>query len=276
MDDAAADKPDLVAFIGNHEVAQKVINGDTIKTPLLSAHELVTAVESKTKNDAKEQCRRYVYSISRHRPASCLQYGLVANKTSFRLISVGLDDQIEWDEVRWDSDKCIGKLYTCVKLIQDEALRETSPSIPKFLTMLKVGSVAIAAYKANVKEMDYYLLPIYSGRGSGRKPSIALGYPKSDPNNRDQWRVFKYSWRVEKRTKESEIQILKTIHENGRVPGVVRMDATLSNPSLEKVGQEGGVRERGLLVHNSIGYPLCSCESVQQFFEVIYDLLEGG
>ncbi|KAL5523172.1 hypothetical protein ACEPAF_1439 [Sanghuangporus sanghuang] len=87
-------------------------------------------------------------------------------------------------------------------------------------------------------------------------------------------------------TKQTPLGIPKLISDNsfkhGRerklltklrgVPGVVQIDETLSQDSVD-VDQWSG-RVRSLLALKTIGYPLCSCTTVLDFLEAMYVLLE--
>ena len=139
------------------------------------------------------------------------------------------------------------------------------PSVPKLNRVLRCKKYTFGMYTASIAEKLCLLLPIFSGRENGRKTFVALG---AERHNQKEARIFKYSWR-KKGEHDRERRILEKLVN---VPGVVQMDSGLSQDAVDTDEASGG--ERNLLVVNTIGSPLCSCESVKAFLEAMYDLLE--
>ena len=117
----------------------------------------------------------------------------------------------------------------------------------------------------------FHLLPLLS-RSDGRKAFISLGVS----GDGEHVRVFKYSW-YKNGDGWRELRLLRRLRD---VPGVVHLDDELKEACIESNLQDGTVhkinsRTRGVLALKTIGYPLCACESVLEFLEAMYDLLEG-
>ncbi|KAL5522452.1 hypothetical protein ACEPAG_8468 [Sanghuangporus baumii] len=273
-DSSEIELPDLVAFT----VARRAAPSATRSLPKVpSAFELDGLLEDKVKAVAKEvnnQTLRYLFSDSRHHPASYLRHALIADKHHFKLVTLGLDHQFLWPEVQWLDEDWIEKLYSCVNIIVQEARREPPQSIPRLYEVIESHSKPIGVFKADVGGSEYCLLPTFCGRGNGRKPFVALGISTDSGNIR----VFKYAWYGETQL-DRERTLLEKLKDS---PGVVRIDTDLSQRVLEDNRtdipsidlDEESIRKRTLLVLGTIGFPLCACESVQEFLEAMYDLLE--
>ena len=270
---SAEDKPDLLAFFASRNVANDVANERPYKATIPSTHLIVCAGECKVRAQAVLQSFRYMFSISRHNPSSSLVYGLFADRTRFQFFALGLDNEIQWKEVPWTDDDSIAKLCSCVKKISDSVASQIPQSFPRILSrsIFKVEDYRMYLYSATIGSTTFTLLPIYYGRGSGRKPFVAIAVP-SDGNlgNPSIVRVFKYSWHEPTRHRR-ELDLLKKLCG---VPGVVQIDESLCNDSIG--GDAWSGRLRSLIAMKTAGFPLCSCKSALEFLEAMYDLLEGA
>ena len=124
---------------------------------------------------------------------------------------------------------------------------------------------------ATIAQTEFTLLPLYYGRGPSLKSFVASGVRTDGPQgNPDTVRVFKYSY-CKGAQRGREFEILRKLRG---VPGVVQVDQDLSCDSILK--DEWSGRERSILALQTVGYPLCSCRSVLEFLEAMYDLLEGA
>ncbi|KAL5532344.1 hypothetical protein ACEPAF_5914 [Sanghuangporus sanghuang] len=270
MPDTNTEKPDLVGFFVPRETSRRIVLGIlTRKDPdwpvVPPTQGVVSVVECKVSANPDRQCLRYLFLLSRHKPETSVQYGLVANKRTFRLIGLGLDRQLMWEKVAWDNPQSIEKLYKLVRCIVDEATRGRPSAVPKLRDVFEVKKRTIGTYSVTLSGQKYRLLQLFSGRGNGQKPFIAIA---ASENKKSDARIFKYSWHKEKRYNRERSILEKLIG----VPGVVQIDRALSIDSIEI--DEESKRRRNLLVLKTIGYPLCSCSTVQDFLEAMYDLLE--
>ncbi|KAL5523300.1 hypothetical protein ACEPAF_1567 [Sanghuangporus sanghuang] len=267
--------PDLVAFTVTRRAAPSATRSFP-KVP--SAFELDGFLEDKVKAVVKEvnnQTLRYLFSDSRHHPASYLRHALIADKHHFKLVTLGLDHQFLWPAVQWTDEDWIEKLYSCVNIVVQEARREPLQSIPRLYEVIESESKPVGVFKAEVGGSEYCLLPTFCGRGNGRKPFVALGISMNGGN----LRVFEYAW-YGKTQLDRERTLLEKLKDS---PGVVCIDTDLSHHVLEDNRidipgidlDEESIRARTLLVLGTVGFPLCACESVQEFLEAMYDLLEG-
>ncbi|KAF8656847.1 hypothetical protein AX16_002394 [Volvariella volvacea WC 439] len=270
--ESSMEKPDLVAFFAPRSLASKIANSTLSQAEQQSlhippAHQLVSVVEMKVKDNPESQCLRYLYVLSRHRPASYMQYGLIANKIWFRLICLGLDRQVAWPQVRWNDKDYIKHLYHYTKLILDEAKLRYPPEVPRLIKIIQVERRQLAYYTIRLGEKEFVLLPISTGWGNGRKPFVALA---SDGTSNKTTRVFKMAW-YKKNQLGRESTILKKLEG---MPGVVQIDRELSVDVIEAQGQDDKHRTRSLLAMKTMGSPLGSCGSVLEFLETMFDLLE--
>ncbi|KAL5480883.1 hypothetical protein ACEPAI_9824 [Sanghuangporus weigelae] len=260
-------KPGLVAFFAERKIAELVVSQAKYNIKIPPAQSIVCPVELKS----KISCMRYMLKVSRNNPSSSIVYGIFVNRRLFQLFSVGLDHQAEWKEVEWEDEDCIHKLFTSIDLIRDNATRQTPLGIPKFISAhsFKVKNHEIFFYSTESNGRSFTLLPVSSGRGSGRKGFVAIAVP-SDAEGGDPSivRIFKYAW-YQNIQHGRERNLLMKLRG---VPGVVQIDETLSQDSID-VDQWSG-RVRSLLALKTIGYPLCSCTTVLEFLEAMYDLLE--
>ncbi|KAL5499267.1 hypothetical protein ACEPAH_1785 [Sanghuangporus vaninii] len=276
MMDTGIEKPDLVAFLVDADTARRVIRGNTKALSIPSALEIDSLGKSKLKEGevGDNQGLRYVFSNSRHHPASFLRHALIVNRSNFRLVSMGLDQQYWWPKAEWSDRKWLQKLYSYVNIIRMEAMRPLQESLPALEQVVDTMERAIGIYTATVGGKNFRLLSLFSGRGNGRKPFVALAVSTDDKETR----VFKYSW-FGKAQFDRERLLLETLKD---APGVVHIDSNLSQACLEEnipyVPEFGMdkeyIRKRSLLVLKTIGFPLCACESVLEFLECMYDLLE--
>ncbi|KAL5522454.1 hypothetical protein ACEPAG_8470 [Sanghuangporus baumii] len=268
--------PPIVAFFAPRTTAEQLAIGDhgnadsTIDVPIPSLHLLVSVIVAEDSSNDVDQCMRYLLSLSSYSPASYEQHGLVVCENDFTIVSVGLEYRRTWSKVPWNHPSAIQKLCTYVKLIRDEAVRPHHPAVPKLKDIITMKTRTIGLYSAISGGHWFRLLPILS-RGDGRKPFVALGVTEDDQFVR----VFKYSW-YKTTDRWQEYRLLQKLQD---APGIVRLDDELSEASLEMNAVDSSSldkdsRVRGLLVLKTIGYPLCSCESVLEFLEVMYDLLE--
>ncbi|KAL5499275.1 hypothetical protein ACEPAH_1793 [Sanghuangporus vaninii] len=190
------------------------------------------------------------------------------------LVMLGLDHQFLWPAVQWTDEDWVEKLYSCVNIVVQEARRESPQSIPRLYKAIESESKPIGVFKAEVGSSEYCLLPTFCGRGNGRKPFVALGISMNGGNIR----VFKYAW-YGKTELNRERTLLEKLKDS---PGVVRIDTDLSQHVLEDNRtdipgidlDEESIRTWTLLVLGTVEFPLCTCESVQEFLEAMYDLLE--
>ncbi|KAL5522583.1 hypothetical protein ACEPAG_8600 [Sanghuangporus baumii] len=260
-------KPPLVAFIGKRKIAELVVSRAKYNINIPPAQSIVCPVEQKS----KISCMRYMLRVFRNNPSSSIVYGIFVNRKLFQLFSIGLDHQVEWKEVEWEDEDCIHKLFTCIDLIRDNARRQTPLGIPKFISdnSFKMKNHEIFFYSTESNGRSFTLLPVSSGRGMGRKGFVAIAVP-SDAEDGDpsMVRVFKYTW-YQDLQHGRERNLLTKLRG---VPGVVQIDEMLSQDSID-VDQWSG-RVRSLLALKTIGYPLCSCTTVLEFLEAMYDLLE--
>ncbi|KAL5522465.1 hypothetical protein ACEPAG_8481 [Sanghuangporus baumii] len=268
----------VVAYFARRTAVEQMIIGDHLDVNsskdthihIPPPHLLVSVVVPKNGFDDIGRCTRYLLSLSSYRPASYVQHGLVVGEDGFTIVSVGLDDQRTSSEIPWSHPFVIKKLCTFAKLVRDEAVRPRHPATPKLADVIAMKTRTIGLYSAKLRGRQFRLLPILS-RADGRKPFVALGVSEDDQDVR----VFKYSWY---RTVDCwrEHKLLQELQD---APGIVRLDDELSDASLEtnaadSCGLDEESRVCGLLVLRTIGYPLCACESVLEFLETMYDLLE--
>ena len=111
----------------------------------------------------------------------------------------------------------------------------------------------------------FELLPIFTGRGNGRKPFVVLASARG--GQRDM-RIIKFAF-YHKSQLGIESRLLRKL---AGTPGVVQIDTGLSKDDLY-TNDDG--RTRSMLALKTVGHPLCSCETVLEFLEAMYDLLEG-
>ncbi|KAL5483530.1 hypothetical protein ACEPAI_8762 [Sanghuangporus weigelae] len=164
MPNTNTEKPDLVGFFVPRETARRIVLGVlTRKDPdwpvVPPTQGLVSVVECKVSANPDGQCLRYLFLLSRHKPEISMQYGLIANKRTFRLIGLGLDRQLMWERVEWDGPQSIEKLYKLVRCIVDEATRGRLPAIPKLRDVLEVKKRTIGTYSDFLEAM-YDLLEV--------------------------------------------------------------------------------------------------------------------
>ncbi|KAL5522463.1 hypothetical protein ACEPAG_8479 [Sanghuangporus baumii] len=271
------DSPPVVGYFARRTTAEQMISSDHLDVNsskdihIPSPHLLVSVVVPKIGFDDIGRCTRYLLSLSSFRPASYAQHGLVVGEDDFTIVSVGIDDQRTSSEIPWNHPFVIQKLCSFVKLVRDEAVRPRHPATPKLTDVITMKTRTIGLYSAKLRGRQFRLFPILS-RADGRKPFVALGVSEDDQDVR----VFKYSWY---KTVDCW-QEHKLLQELQDAPGIVRLDDELSDASLEtnaadSCGLDEDSRVCGLLVLRTIGYPLCACESVLEFLEAMYDLLEG-
>ncbi|KAL5522466.1 hypothetical protein ACEPAG_8482 [Sanghuangporus baumii] len=265
--------PDLVAFT---MTIAKARQASTSFPPIPPAFCLDGLVEQKVKdsNEVVRQSLRYLFSDSRHHPGSFLRHALLANKYHFQLVTLGLDHHYLWPTINWTDENWIERLCSYVDIMAQEARKQRPESIPTLLKVIEDKTKPIGIFMVKVGEDKYRLLPSFCGRGNGRKPFVALGVSM----NGKKVRVFKYAW-YGKTQLDRERTILEKLKD---APGVVHIDSSLSQRVIEDnktdiIGidlDEESIRKRSLLVLRTVGYPLCACESVQEFLEAMYDLLE--
>ncbi|KAL5480888.1 hypothetical protein ACEPAI_9829 [Sanghuangporus weigelae] len=268
---SADSKPDLVAFLVERKIAERMISRSSYDNHISPAQSIVCSVELKVETSARMQCMRYMFHVSRHNPSSSIVYGLFANENLFQLFSLGLDHHVEWKEVNWADKDSIDKLYTCIDLIRDNAMKQIPVGGPKLIsnTPFKVENYDILSYSADIDSRSFTLLPIFRGRGNGRKPFVAIAVPShGEYASLSMVRIFKYAWYHDIQHGRERNLLTKL----RGVPGVVQIDETLSRTTIDVDGWSG--RKQSLLALKSIGYPLCSCTTVLEFLEAMYDLLE--
>ncbi|OCB91440.1 hypothetical protein A7U60_g1318 [Sanghuangporus baumii] len=268
----SADKPDLVAFFAPRRKAEQLLTGRGTRRTFIpsSHHNLVSVVVTRPCTDKISHCKRYLLSLSSYNPASFLQFGLVVDGDGFVFVALGLDNFRTWPKVTWDHPTAIRKLCTCVQVIRKAALKDVPPVVPKLAEVVSARPWAVGMYTVRIGDELFRLLPIYS-RAKEAKPFVALGIAEG----KQDYRIFKYSWY----TSEDEWRECELLKRLSDVPGVVHLDERLSIDSIEmnesKLFEDGvNVRTRCLLVLRTIGHPLCACESVLEFLEAMYDLLE--
>ncbi|KAL5523298.1 hypothetical protein ACEPAF_1565 [Sanghuangporus sanghuang] len=273
---ALDNSPPIVAFFAPRAIAEQLAIGDHVNAnsnigiPLPPLHLLVSVIVAEGSSNDVDQCMSYLLSLSSYRPASYEQHGLVVCEKDFTIVSVGLEYRRTWSKVPWNHPSAIQKLCAYVKLIHDEAVRPHHPAVPMLKDVITMKTRTIGLYSAILGGRRFRLLPILS-RGDGRKPFVALGITEDD----QVVRVLKYSW-YKTAGRWQEYRLLQKLRD---APGIVRLDDELSEASLEinavdSSGLDKDSRVRGLLVLKTIGYPLCACESVLEFLEAMYDLLE--
>ncbi|KAL5504986.1 hypothetical protein ACEPAH_7649 [Sanghuangporus vaninii] len=231
MPDTNTEEPDLVGFFVPRETSRRIVLGKlTRKDPdwpvVPPTQGLVSVVDCKISANPDRQCLRYLFLLSRHKPETSMQYGLVANKRTFRLIGLGLDRQLIWERVEWDGPQSIEKLYKLVRCIVDEATRGRPPAVPKLRDIFEVKKCTIGTYSVTLSGQKYCLLQLFSGWGNGQKPFIAIA---ASENKQSDARIFKYSWHKENRYNRERSILEKLIG----VPGVVQINKTLSIDSIE-------------------------------------------
>ncbi|EJD08227.1 uncharacterized protein FOMMEDRAFT_164915 [Fomitiporia mediterranea MF3/22] len=268
--DGSRDKPDLVGFFVKCENAERLVNEANYKIEVPSAHEIKVAVECKVEENPLLQGERYCFALARHRHGSSLQYSLIINTNRFQLISLNLDGYGIWDPVNWkkNDQTPILKLYESIKLIWIEAskARDKRVPVPEFLITLDNGkSRSIALYTTCLDGKLFYLIPIFIGRGNGRKPFVALGFAADDFQLH---RAVKWSWHLDD-NHSRERYFLGKLKD---APGVVRIDEQLSSDSVQHDAESG--RNQNVVVQETIGRSVSSCRSVLEFLETMYDLLE--
>ncbi|KAL5480755.1 hypothetical protein ACEPAI_9695 [Sanghuangporus weigelae] len=268
----STDKPDLVAFFSPRRKAEQLVTGCGTRHTFIppSHHDLVSVVVTRPWTDKNSHCQRYLLSLSSYNPTSFLQFGLVVDGDGFVFVALGLDNFRTWPKVTWDHPTAIRKLCTCMQVIRKAALKDVLPVVPKLAEVVSAGPWAVGMYTVRVGDELFRLLPIYS-RAKEAKPFVALGIAEE----KQDCRIFKYSW-YSSEEEWREFELLKRLSD---VPAVVHLDERLSIDSIEmnesKVFEDDiNVRTRRLLVLKTIGRPLCACESVLEFLEAMYDLLE--
>ncbi|EJD02523.1 uncharacterized protein FOMMEDRAFT_147462 [Fomitiporia mediterranea MF3/22] len=268
--DGARDKPDIVGFLVDREDAEQLVVDENHRIRVPSAYEIIVAIECKVKENQLLQGQRYCFAVSRHRHGSPLQFGLVINTKRFRLISISLDNNAFWSDVKWEAQSLepIRKLYESIRLIWEEAstIRDKRVPVPQYLITLDNGRKRpIAIHSVTLGRRLYYLIPIFSGRGNGRKPFVALAFAAGNPADR---LVLKYSWHSDN-DHSREWYFLEKLKD---APGVVLIDEALSSDSIQYDEESG--RHQNLIALKTIGRSITSAESVLEFLEAIYDLLE--
>ncbi|KAL5530961.1 hypothetical protein ACEPAG_3837 [Sanghuangporus baumii] len=258
------------------KIAEQMISRSNYDNDIPPTQSIVCTVELKVEASAREtsvrmQCLRYMFHVSRHNPSSSIVYGLFANVDLFQLFCLGLDHHAEWKEVDWADKDIIGKLYTCIDLIRDNAMKQIPVGGPKLVsnTRRNVENYYILSYPVEIDDRSFTLLPIFRGRGNGRKPFVAIAVPShGEDDNPNMVRIFKYAWYHDIQHGRERGLLTKL----RGIPGVVQIDEALSQDSID-VDQWSG-RVRSLLALKTIGYPLSSCTTVLEFLEAMYDLLE--
>ncbi|EJD07178.1 uncharacterized protein FOMMEDRAFT_144912 [Fomitiporia mediterranea MF3/22] len=268
--DGSRDKPDLVGFIVERKNAERLVSVANYKIEVPSAHEIIVAVECKVEENPVLQGERYCYALARHRHGSSLQYGLIVNTNRFQLISLTLDGYGIWNPVNWkkNDQTPILKLYESIRLIWIEAseVRDKRVPVPEFLITLDNGkSRSVALYTSYLDGKLFYLIPIFIGRGNGRKPFVTLAFAADDFQLH---RAAKWSWHLDD-NHSGERYFLEKLKD---APGVVRIDGQLSSDSVQRDPESN--RKRTLVVMETIGRSVSSCKSVLEFLETMYDLLE--
>ncbi|KAL5522468.1 hypothetical protein ACEPAG_8484 [Sanghuangporus baumii] len=272
--DELNDRPDLVAFFASREVAERLAgiqegypeDDEIIIPPCFCPLSIVMTRDCK---DDVHQIQSYLLALSRHRPESYIQHGLIVNSGGFMLAALGLDDLHTWKKIPWSHPAVIQKLCSCIRRIRDEASRIIPSAVPKLKDVIKMNSRVIGLYLAEVNDRHFRLLPIHS-RGDRRKPFVALGVTEDSRVVR----VLKYSWRS-KGNEGKERELLERLRDT---PGVVHLDNELSVDFLQMndtdLFDSETCRSQSLLALTTIGRSICSCESVLEFLEAMYDLLE--
>ena len=270
-DSTLVEKPDLVAFLADRNTAIKITERDltlkekpSIHIPL--AHSLLSVVAVRVKSDPTTQCLRYLLVLSHHRPECSVVRGLIVTAEYFGLISLRLDKQEIWPDVNWTDEGSIEKIYEYLLIIIKDIKQDLPLEVPRLVSAVDIGRRALGIYSTHLRGEKYMLLPIFTGRGNSRKQLVCIARKEEGEGDR---RIFKYSWY--KGTQPGrESRILKELKGT---PGVVQIDEELSIDSIEM--DANSERTRSLLVLRTIGQSLCSCKTVQEFLEAMYDLLEG-
>ena len=268
VQEGLAPKVDLVALLASRDASLEVIKGDRVSTTTPGAHEALAIVEISTSNDLMDYCLHYTVITAQNRASPASQFGLAVTKQWFRLLEVGLDFWRPYQRVDWQSESCIEELYCCVKLIKNEAMRlhNARSMTPRLNCTLRTRRTLLPTYCVTANRKRYDLFPVSIGRDPSRRPFVALA---SRGEHLKDARILKYSWRQEDKP-HIEYQILKKIQD---VPGVIQVDDKLCSSRADYDPCSGFVRE--ILATKVPGSPLCSCKSVKEFLEAIYDLLEG-
>ncbi|KAL5480762.1 hypothetical protein ACEPAI_9702 [Sanghuangporus weigelae] len=177
--DELRDSPDLVGFFASREIAERLAGiqegdpeDDKIIIPPCFCP--LSIVMTRDCRDGVHQIQSYLLALSRHRPESYIQHGLITNSGGFMLTALGLDDLHTWKKIPWSHPAVIQKLCSCIRRIRDEASRIIPSAVPKLKDVIKMNSRAIGLYSAEVNDRHFRLLPIHS-QGDRRKPFVALG-----------------------------------------------------------------------------------------------------
>ncbi|KAF8581019.1 hypothetical protein K439DRAFT_1662495 [Ramaria rubella] len=269
-------KPDILAIFSTLEDLCRTINspesilvdaphkGSLSETP--PSWSLVeSAVESKPDRvDAKDQVNQYADTLLRYRPdktkAVCLtsnQYGYVFYVSE--PCGVHCSRKYGWDEDLTDLFRFVYSFYspTCNK--QDPTFSRAELRQNRY------------QWHVSLCGTTYDVAPVLSRKGAGRRTWIGIGTVLgSEP---PAFRIVKDMWRDDQRRFE-EGALLKKVHEEGCVPGVVRLVASGTVQGLT-AGRIPNTRTKHRLVMGSSGCRLSACRSVLQFLKVMYDALEA-
>ena len=192
----STDKPGLVAFLADRNTALKITERDLTRRgslPILvpSTHFLLSVVAVRVKSDPTDQCLRYLVVLFRHRPENSVVHGLIVNGDYFGLAAQRLHRQELWPEVYWSDKGQIDKLYDYLSIIIKETRRDFPLEVPKLVSAVDTGSHTTCIYSAHILGENFFLSPIFTGRGnSSRKAFVTIAHKEG---SNDDKRIFKYS-----------------------------------------------------------------------------------
>ncbi len=259
------DAPDLLAVFKPADFVQRT-EGDYKGVP---HHRVVSVVEAKSKkaHGGRAQAASYAYRHQQARPDHPMMFSLYIKPQYYQVIlsspnGVAASKATSWDEL----DLLFAYVYAHYDplddhFLDDETVRWNAP----------VGS-SLPSWDITFKDTVYTGHFVFVGDPWGRRTTVFRASSKLGEQL-----IFKDTYRHDGRRFKEE-DVLKHIHANGDIPGVVRLKDweyvyTGGKPLEIRSGDD--VRRKVRLAFLDDGERLRAAESVNDLLKAIYDILEG-
>ncbi|KAF8581035.1 hypothetical protein K439DRAFT_1662505 [Ramaria rubella] len=270
-------KPDILAIFSTLEGLRQAINSSEAtledarhKGSLSEASPswslVESAVESKPNRvGAKLQVNQYADTLLRYRPDKTKAVCLTSNQSGYVFYvsepcGVHCSRTYDWDEDMTDLFRFVYLFYL-----------PTHDSHDPTFSRAELRQKRYWQWHVSLGDTTYDVSPVLSRKGVGRRTWLGIGTVLgSEP---PAFRIVKDMWRDDRRRFEEGV-ILKRIHANGCIPGVVRL-VTSGLVNGLTAGVAPHTRTKYRLVMGSSGSRLSACTSVLQFLKVMYDALEA-
>ncbi|KAI0719842.1 hypothetical protein C8T65DRAFT_802417 [Cerioporus squamosus] len=259
------DAPDLLAVFNPTDFTQKT-EGNYKGVP---HHRVVSIVEAKVDKNrgGRPQAASYAYRHQQARPDHPMLFCLTINPQWYQVILSSPNGVVASQQTSWENlDLLLAYVYSFYDprddhFLDDDTVRWNAPVNDKILPFWSIK------FKNTVYRGHF----VFVGDPWGRRTTVFRASSETDGQL-----IFKETYRHDgRRFKEEEI--LKHIHAEGDIPGVVRLQGweyVCTGGKPLEIGSGNDIRRKVRLAFLDDGERLRAAKSVNDLLKACYDILE--